>query len=210
MKKGIKVFVAILLAVAIGVCGYFIGQKIEARRSEITTAMPKQSVDMPKDKDVGNPPSQSIAPNTSNEPKQEAPKESAADRTISKLTASAVDSGWTKVASNPLNNGTLTLYTSAQKDDKGYVWDDSQKWVLEYIDADGGYYTLYDQLVTNGMVYYDVASRDSGRIVINVYTSSGAGTTVMQYTESDAGFTEKSVYNSGAANRIFSSIPDYR
>ena len=60
------------------------------------------------------------------------------------------------------------------------------------------------------MVYYDVSSRDSGKIVITVYTASGSGTTVMQYTEADEGFTEKSVYNSGATNKIFSSIPDYR
>lgn len=211
MKKGVKVFGALVLAVAIGAGGYFAGQKMEQRKSEITTAMPKQAMDMQKGQ--GNPetsPMQSNKPDASKEPKAEAPAEAVADRTISKLTASAVDGSWTKVSSNSLNGGTLTLYTSAEKDEKGFLWDDSQKWVLEYDNGNGGYYTLYDQLITNGRVYYDVASRDSGKIIITVYTASGSGTTVMQYTETDDGFVEKSVYNSGATNKIFSSIPDYR
>lgn len=211
MKKGVKVFGALVLAVAIGAGGFYAGQKMEQRKAEITTAMPKQAIDMPKGQDnPENPPSQSQEPDVSKQPLQEAPKENAADRTITKLETSAVDESWSKVSSNSLNGGTLALYTSAEKDEKGYLWDDSQKWVLEYDDGNGGYYTLYDQNVTNGMVYYDVSSRDSGKIVITVYTASGSGTTVMQYTEADEGFTEKSVYNSGATNKIFSSIPDYR
>lgn len=210
MKKGLKVFGALVLAAAIAAGGYLAGQKMEQRKTEITTAMPKQAIDIPKDGTPENPPSQSAEPDASNQQAPESPKENAADRAISKLETSAVDESWTKVSSNSLNGGTLALYTSAEKDEKGYLWDDSQKWVLEYDDGNGGYYTLYDQYVTNGMVYYDVASRDSGKIVITVYTASGSGTTVMQYTESDTGFTEKSVYNSGATNKIFSSIPDYR
>ena len=105
--------------------------------------------------------------------------------------------------------GTLSLYTSAEKDSAGFLWDDSQKWVVEIDDSEGGYYTLYDQLVSNGMVYFDAAVRENGDVIITVYTTSGAGTVITQYTKTDDGYTEKTVYNSGAVNRIFTSIPEY-
>lgn len=200
MKKGFKILGAFILAAAIGTGGYFAGQKREQSKNSIHTAMPKQSMELTKE----NMPDGKIP---------DAPRKDAADiaesRLITKLASSAVDASWTKVSSNNLNDGTLRLYTSAEKDDKGFIWDDSQKWVLEF-EKDGGYYTLYDQLVSNGMVYYDAAARENGEIIITVYTITSAGTTVMQYTETDDGFVERNVYNSGAVNKIFSSVPDYR
>lgn len=206
MKKGLKVAGALVLAVAIGVGGYFAGRQAQQRKNNITSAMPKQAVDVPN-----NPPQQDGAPQDADViSAQDLPASAPSDRTITKLSSSAVNSSWSKVSSNSLNGDTITLYTSAEKDDKGFLWDDSQKWVLEIADKDGGYYTLYDQLVSNGMVYYDVSNRDNGDVIITVYTLAGAGTNVIQYTETSDGYTEKSVYNSGAVNKLFSSIPDYR
>lgn len=203
MKKGFKILGAFILAAAIGTGEYFAGQKTEQNRSSIHTAMPKQSMELTKDN----------VPDDKNSDMSGAPLKDAAameeSRIITKLASSAVDESWTKVSGNSINGGALTLYTSAEKDDMGFIWDDSQKWVLEF-EKDGGYYTLYDQLVSNGMVYYDAAIRENGEIVITVYTVTTAGTTVMQYAETNGGFTERSVYNSGAVNKIFSSVPDYR
>lgn len=203
MKKGFKILGAFILAAAIGTGGYFAGQKTEQNRSSIHTAMPKQSMELTKDN----------VPGDKNPDMSGAPLKDAAameeSRLITKLASSAIDESWTKVSGNSINGGALTLYTSAEKDDMGFIWDDSQKWVLEF-EKDGGYYTLYDQLVSNGMVYYDAAIRENGEIVITVYTVTTAGTTVMQYAETNGGFTERSVYNSGAVNKIFSSVPDYR
>ena len=108
------------------------------------------------------------------------------------------------------HNGALTLYTSAQKDGDEFIWDDSQKWVLEVSDGNGGYYTLFDQNVSNGSVYYDVAETDNGTKNINVYVFTGAGTTIKQYTHTETGFSEKSVYESGVVNRVFTTIPSYK
>ena len=113
-------------------------------------------------------------------------------------------------SSNTTDNGALTLYTSAQKDGDEFIWDDSQKWVLEVSDGNGGYYTLFDQNVSNGSVYYDVAENDNGTKNINVYVFTGAGTTIKQYTHTETGFSEKSVYESGAVNRVFTTIPSYK
>ena len=72
--------------------------------------------------------------------------------------------------------------------------------MLEVSDGNGGYYTLFDQNVSNGSVYYDVAETDNGTKNINVYVFTGAET----------GFSEKSVYESGAVNRVFTTIPSYK
>ena len=97
-----------------------------------------------------------------------------------------------------------------KKDGDEFIWDDSQKWVLEVSDGNGGYYTLFDQNVSNGSVYYDVAENDNGTKNINVYVFTGAGTTIKQYTHTETGFSEKSVYESGAVNRVFTTIPSYK
>ena len=202
MKKGLKIVGAVALAIVLASGGFFTGQKYTERQFEIIgAASPKQAMEVSPE----NPPSDDIPPvNTDG---------SAADRVISKLAVSAVSEGtWTRVASTPLPadvGGTLSLYTSAEKDSAGFLWDDSQKWVVEIDDSEGGYYTLYDQLVSNGMVYFDAAVRENGDVIITVYTTSGTGTVITQYTKGDEGYTEKTVYNSGAVNRIFTSIPEY-
>ena len=51
---------------------------------------------------------------------------------------------------------------------------------------------------------------DNGAKNINVYVFNGAGTTIKQYTRTETGFSEKSVYESGAVNRVFTTIPSYK
>ena len=207
MKKFLKAVGALALAAVLAFGGFYAGQRYSERKNgEIGSASPKQTVTLPPE----------TTPDEDVPPVEVAPPddvEGAAERTISKLNVSAVGEGvWTKVASNtlPEDSGTLTLYTSAEKDSEGFLWDDSQKWVVEIDDGAGGFYTLYDQLVSNGMVYCDASVRASGDVIVTVYASSGAGTVVTQYTKSDDGYIERTVYNSGSVNRIFTSMPDYR
>lgn len=121
MKKVIKAVCCILAAVILVGGGYVAGQR--AKQSSIVSALPKNILDMPKE---------------SNEPSESAePKEDV--RIINKSNESAVDSTWSTVksSSNTTDNGALTLYTSAQKDGDEFIWDDSQKWVLEVSDGNG-------------------------------------------------------------------------
>ena len=210
MKKVFLVIGAFVLAVLLVIGGYIAGQRVQF--SSLTSAMPKHSLEQ---KAGGEAPGASISPDATMLPQQnggQVPGKAAEERAISLSNTSAVDESWSKVSetSNATNNEALTLYTSAQKDANGFLWDDRQKWVIELSDGKGGYYTLYDQQVTNGTVYYEVAENSSGERVIYVYTVTTAGTSIMQYTRTSTGFTEKNVYNTGTLNRTFSSIPNYK
>ena len=195
MKKVIKAICCILAAVILVGGGYVAGQR--AKQSSIVSALPKNILDMPKE---SNEPSESAEPES--KPSEDVPEPKEDVRIINKSNESAVDSTWSTVetSSNTTDNGALTLYTSAQKDGDEFIWDDSN----------GGYYTLFDQNVSNGSVYYDVAETDNGTKNINVYVFTGAGTTIKQYTRTETGFSEKSVYESGAVNRVFTTIPSYK
>ena len=175
MKKVIKAICCILAAVILVGGGYVAGQR--AKQSSIVSALPKNILDMPKE---SNEPSESAEPES--KPSEDVPEPKEDVRIINKSNESAVDSTWSTVesSSNTTDNGALTLYTSAQKDSDEFIWDDSQKWVLEVSDGNGGYYTLFDQNVSNGSVYYDVAENDNGTKNINVYVFTGAGTTIKQ------------------------------
>lgn len=205
MKKVIKAICCILAAVILVGGGYVAGKR--AKQSSIVSALPKNILDIPKE---SNEPSESAEPES--KPSEDVPEPKEDVRIINKSNESAVDSTWSTVetSSNTTDNGALTLYTSAQKDGDEFIWDDSQKWVLEVSDGNGGYYTLFDQNVSNGSVYYDVTETDNGAKNINVYVFTGAGTTIKQYTRTETGFSEKSVYESGAVNRVFTTIPSYK
>lgn len=180
MKKVIKAICCILAAVILVGGGYVAGQR--AKQSSIVSALPKNILDMPNE---SNEPSESAEPES--KPSEDVPEPKEDVRIINKSNESAVDSTWSTVksSSNTTDNGALTLYTSAQKDGDEFIWDDSQKWVLEVSDGNGGYYTLFDQNVSNGSVYYDVAETDNGTKNINVYVFTGAGTTIKQYTHTE-------------------------
>ena len=83
--------------------------------------------------------------------------------------------------------------------------------MLEVSDGNGGYYTLFDQNVSNGSVYYDVAENDNGTKNINVYVFTGAGNNNKAiYTHRNGIFRKERVKESGAVNRVFTTIPSYK
>lgn len=210
MKNFIKGLGIFILAIALVAGGYFAGQRVQI--DSIISAMPKRTID----NQSGKPPVQSAAPDVSVKPASpaggtEAKEGLPEERGIVKSQISAVDDTWSEVksVSNTTSGEKLTLYTSAQKDGEEFLWDDSQKWVVEMSDGKGGYYTLYDKQISNGNVYFEVAERENGEKLVYVYTSTVSGINVNQYTRTDTGFTEKNIFNSGSVNRTFSSLPNY-
>ncbi len=208
MKKFLKVICAAVLICAAAAGGYIAGQRVQL--SSITSALPKKTIektDLPSADAEEN----SDLPSEISEENKEVPPEKDT-REIKVSQVSSADSSWTVVdhAYNAAGLGTLTLYTSAQKADGEIIWDDGQKWIVEITDGNGGYFTLYDQYVSNGSVYYDVVQKENGVSVINVYTFTGSGTTIKQYTPTEEGFSEKVIYDSGTVNRLYSTVPSYR
>lgn len=208
MKKVLKVIGVLALACVMAAGGYIAGQRVQI--SSVISAMPKKTIEKPIES--AKPDSSETHAEEPPVQNEKIPMSAEETRVISKTDKSAVDESWSVVenTSNTTDNGALTLYTSAQKEGGEFIWDDSQKWVVEISDGNGGYYTLYDQLVSNGNVYYEIVQKENGDKIINVYTMSGAGTTIKQYTRTDTGYTEKTVYNSGVVNRLFSTVPIYR
>lgn len=136
---------------------------------------------------------------------------------IGKSSESGAGSGtWTTVDSANYDitgdgvNDTITLYTSAESDSSGIMWDDRQQWVLEVSDGTGGYYTLASESISNGYLYYETAERTDGKRSVIVYESTGSGTNIKEYIFSRAGFEESAVYNSNSMNKVHSSIPTYK
>lgn len=220
MKKVLKAIGVLALACVLVAGGYIAGQRVQI--SSVISAMPKKTIEKPDEsahQEASADTASAAESGTPAKPVEELPAHSEKfpmseeeTRVIVKSDKSAVDDSWSVVenTSNTTDNGALTLYTSAQKEGGEFIWDDSQKWVVEMSDGNGGYYTLYDQLVSNGSVYYEIVQKENGDKIINVYTMSGAGTTIKQYTRTDTGYTEKTVYNSGVVNRLFSTVPKYR
>lgn len=209
MKKIIKVIACFVMAAVLAGGGYIAGQR--AKQSSIVSALPKNILNIPlennKNDEIDEPQNDDngeiIPPVATDKPNEV--------RIIDKTDKSAVDESWSVVKSsaNTTDNGSLTLYTSAQKDEEGFLWDDTQKWVLEVSGGDGGYYTLFDQSITNGSVYFDVLETENGTKTINVYVFGGTGTTIKKYTRTENGFSEMNVYETGNVNKVFTTIPMY-
>lgn len=107
-------------------------------------------------------------------------------------------------------NDTVTLYTSAPSDDKGILWEDSQKWILEVSDGVTGYYTLENISLSNGSVYFSVMELTDGRRAVVMYEYSSSQTTVKEFVFAKSGFNSLEVYKSDSTNLIHTSIPWYK
>ena len=202
-NKAVAAAVCIVIAIAAGAGGYYIGSASQS--NSMMNALPKP---------LGTAGPETAAGDVT---ETEEPAAAEEDTYIGKTNVSAAAEGtWTTVDScnyditgDGMNNA-ITLYTSAESDDKGIMWDDSQNWILEISDGANGYYTLLNERVSGGAVYYDVNEMESGDRSVTVYVTSGAGTDITEYVFGGAGFTEKQVYSAGVINKVHSSIPWYR
>lgn len=133
----------------------------------------------------------------------------------------AVPAGWTVIgemeyaitAEDAVD--TITLSTSAIREEGELMLDDSQEWLLS-VDTANGIYPLY-RGHTHGTPYMEFSEfyvGDEAIPVITLYVFSSAGTQVQQYHWRDGAFYETTIYTSddeadGGINRIYSTIPAY-
>lgn len=206
----VKVIICIAAAVVIGAGGFYAG--VRSQTDSMINALPRAAVETAPAEGGGVLPTERTAA-------EEPVKAQATEATVfvGKSNVSAASEGtWSTVDSCNYDisgdgvNDTVTLYTSAESDDMGILWDDTQQWILEVSDGGNGYYTLLDTSVSNGSVYYQVNELNDGTRTIVVYITTGAGTEISEYIFGKAGFTEKEVYSSSGINTVHSSIPWYK
>lgn len=207
--RAVKVIVCIAAALAVGSIGYIAG--VRSQTDDLLNALPHAAKESAMPQEQKTPP----APDGSDAPATETATTPAVF--VGKSNVSAVSEGkWSTVDSCNYDitgdsvNDTVTLYTSAEADDMGILWDDTQQWVLEVSDGGTGYYTLLDTTVSNGSVYYQVNELTDGTRSIIVYITTGAGTAINEYTFGRSGFTESEIHSSSGINTVHSSIPWYK
>lgn len=100
---------------------------------------------------------------------------------------------------------TVTLYTNAQRDDKGdFLWDDSQDWILT-VEGNNGNYILYDEHMHGKLeMFVSEKYKKDGNITpsVRLVISTSAGFEIKEYTYSDGNFREEIVYNAGDINEL--------
>ncbi|MBP3361876.1 MAG: membrane lipoprotein lipid attachment site-containing protein [Clostridia bacterium] len=109
---------------------------------------------------------------------------------------------------------TITLYTSAKKENGKFVRDDSEEWLLEIEGADGKYYTLFDERVSNGNIYFDVAEVGEKKYIL-LHNISTAADYIKVFCVNDKAVCETNELDlnsmqTEAINLIYTSIPNYR
>lgn len=221
MKRFLKILGGIIVAAVLLAGGYTVGShngidsissalpRVSLNHAEPSSAtdMPKNAKPMDKNSDVEKAISEKETMKEGSEPEM-------TGRTVVKTDESAAKEGWTLIKSyegsltDSETSSVVSVYTSAQTEDGEIIWDDSQQWAVEVYDKNGGYYVLMDKYISNGSVYFEVTETD-GKTSINVFQSTGAGMEIKQYTYSGSGFKEITLYSSGAANTLCSSIPQY-
>lgn len=200
MKKIVQGIICLAVAGVMAAGGYMFGLK--AQRSNITNAVPKQSAA-----------EEEKSENNKNERRQEN-QQNDSGKYIGKSDASAAAESWSVVDKYSVDitgdgkEDTVTLYTSAESENGEIIWDDTQKWVLEIYDGTT-YYTLMNQSISNGNVYFDVV-QDGDNIIVDTYTITFSQTQIKQYSYNKTGFVEKQIYSSSGVNNMYSSFPVYR
>ncbi len=140
------------------------------------------------------------------------------EQAIEPAEESAIGDNWTvmseyEVTFGGLDGSTVRLAADAERSGDDIMWDDSHNWALE-VETTDGLYTLFDERVSLGQVYFDIIERydeDGNAIpVILLHIDSSAEISTMEYTYDGDGFVEKEIYSEAGINRIYSSVPEYR
>lgn len=159
-------------------------------------------------------------------PSASAPISEPTKKSISLSADTSVRQNWTEVNRYNMDlNGdkkkeTIALFVDTQKDSEGHLLKgDRQNWVLR-VEENGSYYTLFDEYVQNGNVYFEVSDYYIGDTVTPVITlvkSSGAEFKLIQYSYDKAKsvFFEEILYDSAShskdgINQRYSSIPSVK
>lgn len=213
MKKFLKIFGGIVIAAALVAGGYAAGS--HNGMDSISSALPRVSLKhelSPSDAPgLPSPETDDIKDALAQIGKTD---EAPTGRTVVKTDESAAKESWTRIKSYDCalignDSATVSLYTSAQTIDNEIFWDDSQQWVVEVSDKNGGYYVLTDKFINNGSVYFEIVETD-GKASVNVFSETCTGMEIKQYTYSGSGFAETTLYSSGTANMLYSTVPSYQ
>lgn len=214
MKKFLKIFGGIIIAAALVTGGYVAGS--HDGMDSISSALPRVSLkhELPPSDAPGLPSPETDDIKDALAQAGKTDEASKMGRTVVKTDESASQSGWTLIKSYDCaligdDGASVSLYTSAQTIDNEIIWDDSQQWVVEVSDKNGGYYVLMDRLISNGSAYVEVVEAD-GEKSVNVFVKTSAGMEIKQYTYSGNGFAETTLYSSGAVNTLCSTVPSYQ
>ena len=109
---------------------------------------------------------------------------------------------------------TVNLYTSSEKENGKFLWDDHARWLLEVYAETGEHYILYDLEVSNGSIYFDVLEIDEKPYIFirNISTASDY-TKVFSFEDGKVFETKEINLNEmtdKVINLIYTSVPNYR
>ncbi len=109
---------------------------------------------------------------------------------------------------------TVNLYTSSEKENGKFLWDDHARWLMEIYAETGEHYILYDLEVSNGSIYFDVIEIDEKPYIFlrNISTASDY-TKVFSFEDGKVYETKEVNLNDmtdKVINLIFTSVPNYR
>lgn len=190
-----KVLLAILV-IAIGITGYYIGRN---SKNNLISALPNGETGV---KETASP-----APlNEYDTVKYITPS----------YTPPTAKGGWTLVDEFYTDltldgkDDSIKLYTTAQKHNDEFLWDDAQNWLVEVCDNMGGYYTLFSDYISGGNVYISISEDNDNNKSVSVLINSSANIMVNKYTYSETGFVQKTLCDDKAINLLHSSIPFYK
>lgn len=227
MKKKVIFFLAALCLVAGGyAAGYYMAPDNGAG---IAGTVPQATVTHTQapaatEKTASQPKQTEKAEKNTKNPSSQAPEQTPkAGKYIGASSKRAKQEGWSDVGTYKFDltgdgkEDTVTLAVSAQTKNGEILWDDSQEWALEVQDSEGHYYTLLDQRIGIGNVYYEVSElyRDQKTVpAVTVFVTTGSGFDIRQYIYTGSGFEENVIYASqqmekDGVNTMYSSIPYY-
>ncbi len=107
----------------------------------------------------------------------------------------------------------IELYTTASRGlDGDVLWDDGQKWLLVIADKNR-YYSLFDEYVQLGSVYFNVATIGEDQTpCIEVLVQHGCGRKIIDYVydKKTDSYIENIIYETDDRNESYTSIPAYK
>lgn len=111
----------------------------------------------------------------------------------------------------------ITLYSNAEADYSGKImWDDFHQWLLEVELSSGGFFTLFDNPISTGQLYFEVSEIYNDEVIPSVVTflTTGSSLDIERFVFDGKDFIKTNIYSTedistGGINRIYSSIPLY-
>ncbi len=109
---------------------------------------------------------------------------------------------------------TVSLYTSASKENGRFHWDDQAYWLLEISSDNGNFYKLYDADISNGSINFDIVVIDNVSYILVKNISTASNYTKTYKIENSAVYETNELdlnnMQDKSINLIYTSIPNYR